>query len=166
MTERRPAPRDDRALPGQALLVTAPRDDGTSPGQREPGTARHDEGASPGRAELGMAPSDLVRATNAAFPDSCCCDWEDRSDFEAAERHYRAALGSEDDATARFNLGVVLEDQQRFDEARDAYLELLEIDDSYADAHYNLAGLYERQDRKDAALRHLKAYKSLTEPRG
>ncbi len=85
----------------------------------------------------------------------------EEADFGAAERHYRAALESEDDATARFNLGVVLEDQERFDEAIDTYIELLRYDDSYADAHYNLAGLYERLDRKDAAVRHLKAYKSL-----
>jgi tetratricopeptide (TPR) repeat protein len=85
----------------------------------------------------------------------------EEADLEAAEHHYRAALGSADDATARFNLGVVLEDQERFEEALATYMELLERDDSYADAHYNLAGLYERLGRKDAALRHLKAYKAL-----
>ena len=55
----------------------------------------------------------------------------------------------------------MLEDQERFEEALTTYRELLERDDSYADAHYNLAGLYERLGRKDAALRHLKAYKAL-----
>lgn len=83
------------------------------------------------------------------------------ADFEAAERHYRAALSGDDEATARFNLAVVLEDQGRDDEARLTYLELLDDDDTYADAHYNLAGLYERLGRKDAAVRHLKAYKAL-----
>ncbi len=86
------------------------------------------------------------------------------ADFEAAEKHYRAALtDADDEATARFNLGVVLEDQERPDEAMAAYEEVLAVDPSYADAHYNLAGLHERRGRKDAALRHLKAYKSLRE---
>jgi tetratricopeptide (TPR) repeat protein len=88
----------------------------------------------------------------------------EEADFAAAEDHYRAALGGDDDATARFNLGVVLEDQERYEEAIETYLELLEADAGYADAHYNLAGLYERLGRKDAALRHLKAYKALRGP--
>jgi tetratricopeptide (TPR) repeat protein len=87
----------------------------------------------------------------------------EQADLQAAERHYRAALGSDDDATARFNLGVVLEDQERHEEALQTYLQLIATDDRYADAHYNLAGLYERLGRKDAALRHLKAYKALVE---
>lgn len=85
----------------------------------------------------------------------------EQADLEAAERHYRAALGSDDDATARFNLGVVLEDEERFEEALQTYLQLIAADPGYADAHYNLAGLYERLGRKDAALRHLKTYKAL-----
>ena len=97
----------------------------------------------------------------------------EQGDFAAAEKHYRAAIeagggtadypGGSGEATARFNLGVVLEDQERVDEAEHAYLAVLEDDPAYADAHYNLAGLYERLDRRDAALRHLKSYKSLIE---
>lgn len=87
-------------------------------------------------------------------------------DLEAAERHYRAALDGDEGATAHFNLAVVLEDQGRDDEARATYVELLDDDDTYADAHYNLAGLYERLGQRDAALRHLKAYKSLRDLAG
>ena len=85
-------------------------------------------------------------------------------DFEAAERHYRAALaGTGEDPTAGFNLGVVLEDQGRFAEAIQAYLQVVAADPSYADAHYNLAGLYERLDKRDLAVRHLKAYKQVAD---
>ncbi len=91
----------------------------------------------------------------------------ERADFEAAERHYRAALADVDDeATARFNLGVLLEDQGRPAAAIEAYEQVLQIDPDYADAHYNLAGLHERRGRKDAALRHLKAYKALRDAAG
>ncbi len=89
----------------------------------------------------------------------------ERGDFEAAEHHYRAALkGPDGVATARSNLGVVLEDQDRAEEALEAYHATIDADPHYADAYYNLAGLYERLDQKDLALRHLKTYKQLVEP--
>jgi len=79
-----------------------------------------------------------------------------------AERHYRAAMNAHPDhETAAFNLGVALEDLGRSDDALDAYQRAIAIDPSNADAHYNLAGIYERRGEKQAALRHLKAYRSL-----
>ena len=38
----------------------------------------------------------------------------------------------------------------------------IEADPNNADAHYNLAGIYERRGEKQAALRHLKSYRALT----
>jgi tetratricopeptide (TPR) repeat protein len=80
----------------------------------------------------------------------------------AAETHYRLALAARpDDAIAAFNLGVALEDLGRPDEAIAAYERALRADARIADAHYNLARLHERAGRKAAAIRHLKACRSL-----
>lgn len=79
----------------------------------------------------------------------------------AAETHYRAALAAQPDhETAAFNLGVALEDLGRIDEAVAAYQRALALDPDNADAHFNLAGIYERRGEKQAALRHLKAYRA------
>lgn len=80
----------------------------------------------------------------------------------AAEQCYRAALEADPKhETAAFNLGVALEDLGRIDDALKAYRDALALDPRNADAHYNLAGIYERRGEKQAALRHLKAYRTL-----
>ena len=80
----------------------------------------------------------------------------------AAAQHYRAALEADPEHdTAAFNLGVASEDLGRIEEAIDAYTRALALDPDNADAHYNLAGIYERRGEKQAALRHLKAYRRL-----
>jgi tetratricopeptide (TPR) repeat protein len=82
---------------------------------------------------------------------------------EAAEQ-YRAALAARPrHPTAAFNLGTALEDLGRRLEAIKAYREALDADVNFADAHFNLARLYEQTGRRAAALRHLKAYKLLSE---
>ncbi len=81
---------------------------------------------------------------------------------EAAEAHYRVALSSDPEhATAAFDLGVALEDLGRVEEAIAAYRRALEIDPELADAHYNVAGLLDKSGRRQAAFRHLKAYRNL-----
>jgi tetratricopeptide (TPR) repeat protein len=80
-----------------------------------------------------------------------------------AEAHYRAALALGDDATARFDLAVVLEDLGRAGESRAAYEQVLAADPACADAHFNLARLFDRQGDPEAALRHLAAYRRLTQ---
>lgn len=86
----------------------------------------------------------------------------EEGEVEAAIKHYRIALACDaGHATAAFNLGVALEDQQRFPEAIQAYFAALEADGELADAHYNLAGIYEHLGKRQAAFRHLKAYRSL-----
>jgi len=81
-----------------------------------------------------------------------------------AESHYRAALALEsDDVVAGFDLAVVLEDQGRSDEARAAYQDVLAWDPGCADAHFNLARLCDRLGDASAALRHLQAYRRITQ---
>jgi tetratricopeptide (TPR) repeat protein len=81
----------------------------------------------------------------------------------AAELHYRAALEADPEHdTAAFNHGVALEDLGRIDDAVAAYKRAIALNRDNADAHYNLAGIYERRGEKAAALRHLKAYRALT----
>ncbi len=80
----------------------------------------------------------------------------------AAEQHYRAAMrANAQHETAAFNLGVALEDLGRVADALRAYERAIALDPGNADAHYNLAGIYERRGEPQAALRHLKAYKTL-----
>ena len=89
----------------------------------------------------------------------------DRGDAAAAEPHYRRALearpGPGTAATAAYNLGVALQDLGRLAEAAEAYETALRADASLADAHFNLAGVYEILGQGKSALRHLKAYRSL-----
>jgi tetratricopeptide (TPR) repeat protein len=87
----------------------------------------------------------------------------ERRETAQAVRHYQRALALRgDDAIAAFNLGVALEDQERHDEVIAAYQLAVQCDPRAADAHYNLAGLYERLGDRAAAIRHLRAYKQLT----
>jgi len=84
----------------------------------------------------------------------------------AAANHYRLALTARpDDAIAAFNLGVALEDLGRTTEAIAAYEQALAADPGAADAHFNLAGLYEKEGQAAGAIRHLKAYRKLTQGR-
>lgn len=81
-----------------------------------------------------------------------------------AAAEYRAALRLEPaNPTAAFNLGTALEDLGRHAEALEAYRRAIAADEEFADAHFNLARLYEETGKRTAALRHLKAYKQLTD---
>jgi tetratricopeptide (TPR) repeat protein len=85
-------------------------------------------------------------------------------DLEFAEEHYRAALSLRaSDATAFFNLGVVLEDRGLPDDAIETYDAAMRVDPTHADAHFNAARLHDLAGRYEAALRHLRAYRNLTE---
>ncbi|HKI01099.1 MAG TPA: tetratricopeptide repeat protein [Thermoanaerobaculia bacterium] len=87
-----------------------------------------------------------------------------RGEAAEAERHYRQALAARpDDSTAAYNLGVVLQDLGRLREAAEAYETAIENDRSLADAHFNLAGLYETLGEREAAFRHLRTYRTLTQ---
>ncbi len=88
----------------------------------------------------------------------------ERGETAQAERHYRQALAIRPgDATAAFNLGVALQDVGRLRDAARAYETALGSEPGYADAHYNLAGVYEKLGEKEAAFRHLSAYRRLVQ---
>src|SRR5207249_2718807 len=80
-----------------------------------------------------------------------------------ARRTARAARLVEQDFSAQdwYDLGLELEVAAPA-EARDAYRRALELDARHADAHFNLARLYEKAGKKAAALRHLSLYRRLT----
>jgi tetratricopeptide (TPR) repeat protein len=81
-----------------------------------------------------------------------------------AERIYRGTQQAE--PLIAFNLGVLLEDLDREPDAIGAYREALALDPALADAHYNLARLYERARNSKASLRHLLAYRRMTDRPG
>jgi len=83
--------------------------------------------------------------------------------LEAIE-HYRVAIrGGSDDPTAAFNLGTALEEQREWGPALAAYRHAIRLDPGFADAHFNLARLYEQLGRRAAALRHLRTYRLLSQ---
>ena len=82
-----------------------------------------------------------------------------------AEAHYRRAVQcAPEDATAHFNLAVLLEDRLRPDEAIHAYAQAIARDpEGSGDAHYNLGLLLEARGRRDDAMRHLMTARRLYE---
>lgn len=84
--------------------------------------------------------------------------------LDDAEKIYRSADKAE--PLVVFNLAVLLEDLNREPDAIVAYREALALDPQLADAHFNLARLYERARNPKASLRHLLAYRRLIEREG
>ncbi|MEZ5361238.1 MAG: tetratricopeptide repeat protein [Bryobacterales bacterium] len=62
---------------------------------------------------------------------------------------------------AHFNLGNVCEETVGMDEAIERYEQALQLNPSYADAHYNLALVYERRREPMRAARHWRHYLKL-----
>jgi tetratricopeptide (TPR) repeat protein len=98
----------------------------------------------------------------------------ERGELATAESWYRLALCTvrrtahegADRAVAVywFNLGVAVEDQGRRAEAIACYRAALAIDARLAEAHFNLARLYERAadvDSAHAAIRHFRSYRTI-----
>jgi tetratricopeptide (TPR) repeat protein len=84
-------------------------------------------------------------------------------DLEAASATYRAAIvNCEPSGLLLFNLAVVEEDLGQTEAAARHYLDALAVDPALADAHHNLARLYERSGAQKEALRHWSAYRKLT----
>jgi len=84
--------------------------------------------------------------------------------LDEAERVYRSAHKPE--PLLFFNLAVLLEDLDREPDAIVAYREALALDPQLADAHFNLARLYERARNPKASLRHLLAYRRMMDLQG
>jgi tetratricopeptide (TPR) repeat protein len=85
-------------------------------------------------------------------------------DLAEAERIYRGAIHSE--PLLAFNLAVLLEDLGREPDAIKAYRETLAMDPQFADAHFNIARLYERAKDQKSSLRHLLAYRRMMDRQG
>lgn len=91
------------------------------------------------------------------------------SHLAIAESHYRLAICARPTVPLYwFNLAVSVEDQGRTAEAIELYQHALELDPTLADAHFNLARLYELTGRRtmdELALRravnHLVRYRDL-----
>lgn len=66
------------------------------------------------------------------------------------------------DSDVLYNLGVALEDLGRPQEATDAYAGALAQDEQHADAHHNLARLYQEAGDRQRALRHWNAWRRLS----
>jgi tetratricopeptide (TPR) repeat protein len=81
-----------------------------------------------------------------------------------AEQIYRGAAQRE--ALLTFNLAVLLEDLGQEPDAIIAYRETLAMDPGFADAHFNIARLYERAQDAQASLRHLLAYRRMMARQG
>jgi tetratricopeptide (TPR) repeat protein len=83
---------------------------------------------------------------------------------DAAEKQYRDVLARGEHALAAYNLGVLLEDAGRGADAIQAYARSLAADPQLAEAHFNLARLYEERGDHRAALRHFNGYRALVRP--
>jgi tetratricopeptide (TPR) repeat protein len=88
---------------------------------------------------------------------------QQKGDWAAAEAMYRVPTCSRH-PHALFNLAVLLEDTDRPLEAVQCYLLVVELDPDFAEAHYNLARLYEIQGNHPHTIRHLSRYRTLATP--
>jgi tetratricopeptide (TPR) repeat protein len=82
-----------------------------------------------------------------------------------AEEQYRAVLTTGEHGLAAYNLAVLLEDQDRITDAMRMYGRAIAADPSLAEAHYNLARLYERRGDQRAAIRHFNGYREIMKGR-
>ncbi len=107
--------------------------------------------------------------TASAPPSELSASESHRALLAIAESHYRLALCAQNTVPLYwFNLAVSVEDQGRVAEAIELYQHALSLDPQLADAHWNLARLYELTGRRtmdELALRravnHLVRYRNL-----
>ncbi|MBR9990518.1 MAG: tetratricopeptide repeat protein [Gemmatimonadetes bacterium] len=83
---------------------------------------------------------------------------------EEAEAQYRQVLAVREHALAAYNLGVLLEDTNRDVDAIKAYARAIAADPALAEAHFNLARIYEQRGDQRAAIRHFNGYRALVRP--
>ena len=83
-----------------------------------------------------------------------------RGDVASALTFYQKAAALDPTyPTPRNDIGVLLEDQGRLQDAEQSYQKALELNPNYLEAHANLAMLYERMGQKEKAIVHwLKRY--------
>ncbi len=80
---------------------------------------------------------------------------------EAEEIYHAGSRGGDEDPNLLFNLALVLEDMGRELEAVDAYKRAISQEAEFADAHFNLARLYQQLSMPRAAIRHWNSYRRL-----
>src|SRR5437660_4336739 len=71
---------------------------------------------------------------------------------DQAEVAYRDILRQSPNRFVYVNLGALLQEQDRFDEARAAFDQALALDPSYAEAHFNRGGVLQQQGRLAEAV--------------
>jgi tetratricopeptide (TPR) repeat protein len=91
---------------------------------------------------------------------------QERGEVTEAESCYRAVLARGEHGLAAFNLGVLLEESGRADEAIGTYERALRADPQLAEAHYNLARLFEERGDQTSAIRHFNGYRRLVRSNG
>ena len=94
---------------------------------------RYDEAAAVFLKAANLQPSSFEAQTVLAMV------WEEQGCTEKAEAGYRKALKFGETPTLYFNLGNVLKDQHRADEAEAAYARAIELMPDYAEAHVHRA---------------------------
>ncbi len=111
------------------------------------------------RKAIGISPQPFY----AAYVDlgALLCELEARCEdalhvFDEALAHFP------DDAVLHFNRAIAFEELGRFSDAEESYRRCLALDESYADAHHNLAILLEKRGDPQGLVRHLSAYRRLT----
>lgn len=82
---------------------------------------------------------------------------------EAMRLYAEAVRHAPTDPIAHYDLALALEDRGDIPAATAEYHRAIELDADFADAHFNLGRLLERLGRRTQALRHLLAYKKLTQ---
>jgi len=70
---------------------------------------------------------------------------------EACSYFYQALAATPDKIALRFNLAAALTDAGHLPEAQNAYLKVLNLDNSIKEAHNNLGGIFERLGQTDLA---------------
>ncbi|MGA2508399.1 MAG: tetratricopeptide repeat protein, partial [Chitinispirillaceae bacterium] len=81
--------------------------------------------------------------------------WNQSRMYSDAETLYRTTIRKNPDSWMAYNnLGLLLEDMGRTDEAMAHFRKVLEINPNYAIAHYNLGLLLENTGRTDEAMAH------------
>ena len=76
----------------------------------------------------------------------------EKKDHESAEKCYRKSSEfNPDNAAAHYNLGILLQDMERYGEAKEEYREAIRADPDNAAAHYNLGILLKDLERYDEA---------------
>jgi Tfp pilus assembly protein PilF len=81
----------------------------------------------------------------------------------AAKFYGEALVRNPGDSVTHYNLAVAYEDLERLAKARAHYEQALVLNPSFADAHFNLGRILERIGERDAALKHLLAYRRLSD---